>query len=339
MTEVTASTARNSTDGLSNEVSSPLNHAQINGHVNTPHSHTETNRETSHGSSLSESRPIGSYPKSGIDIVIVGTGFAGLTAAMECVRKGHSVRVLERNASINTTGDMYFMGLPATRFFKHWPEMAAEYETISVRDPRVETYKHSGELMVPAMPVAKRLAAQGLDPNTPPGTFQMRPLVYKIFLRQVERLGVEISYNSKVVDYHEEDDRAACITDDGRRFEADIVIAADGVGSKSQKIVGGQVRARSSGRAMWRAAFPIEHLDQNPEVKEFFSLYENKYPIVRTWLGSGTENFIGLPHRANCHTDLQRMDLPSQDQIRLFGASTITSVQFSTRTRTTSIDI
>jgi hypothetical protein len=41
------------------------------------------------------------------------------------------VRVLERNASINNMGDMYFMGLPATRFFKHWPEMAAEYEAIS----------------------------------------------------------------------------------------------------------------------------------------------------------------------------------------------------------------
>ena len=235
--------------------------------------------------SILESRPIGSYPKSGIDVIVVGTGFAGLTAAMECVRKGHSVRVLERNASINTMGDMYFMGLPATRFFKHWPEMAAEYEAISLRDTRMETYKHSGELMVPAMPVAQRLAAQGLDPNTPPGTLQMRPLVYKIFLRQVERIGIEISYNTKVIDYCEEGDRAACISDDGRRFEADIVIAADGVGSKSQRIVGGQIRARPSGRAIWRGAFPIEHVDRNPEVKEFFSLYENRYPIVRTWLG------------------------------------------------------
>lgn len=106
-----------------------------------------------------------------------------------------------------------------------------------------------------------------------------------MLLHQVERLGIEISYNTKVVGYYEEGDRASCIADDGRRFEADIVIAADGVGSKSQKIVGGQVRARTSGRAVWRAAFPIQHLDQNPEVKEFFSLFENRYPIVRTWLG------------------------------------------------------
>lgn len=68
-------------------------------------------------------KPLGSYPKTGIDVLIVGTGLAGLTAALECHRKGHNVHILERNATINTAGDMYFMGLSATKFFKHWPEM------------------------------------------------------------------------------------------------------------------------------------------------------------------------------------------------------------------------
>ena len=49
-------------------------------------------------------KPVGSYPPTGIDILIVGTGLAGLTAAIECIRKGHNVRVLERNASVNTAG-------------------------------------------------------------------------------------------------------------------------------------------------------------------------------------------------------------------------------------------
>jgi thioredoxin reductase len=51
-----------------------------------------------------DSRPVGSYPSTGIDVLIVGTGLAGLTAAIECVRKGHNVRVLERNNDINTAG-------------------------------------------------------------------------------------------------------------------------------------------------------------------------------------------------------------------------------------------
>ena len=62
---------------------------------------------------------MGSFPDTGIDVLIVGTGLAGLTAALECTRKGHKVRVLERGHYINTQGDMYFMGLSATRFMKH----------------------------------------------------------------------------------------------------------------------------------------------------------------------------------------------------------------------------
>jgi monoamine oxidase len=53
-----------------------------------------------------ESKPVGSYEPTGIDVLIVGTGLAGLVAALECTRKGHNVRVLERNADINTAGEI-----------------------------------------------------------------------------------------------------------------------------------------------------------------------------------------------------------------------------------------
>ncbi|KAG8625896.1 hypothetical protein KVT40_006297 [Elsinoe batatas] len=234
------------------------------------------------------SRPVGSYPPTGIDVLVVGTGLAGLTAALESIRKGHCVRVLERNADINTAGDMYFMGLSATKFFKHWPDMLDVYHRISIHDAYIETFKHDGTQMIKPMRVADRLRAAGLDPETPPGTFQMRPLVYKMFVQEVERLGVNVEFGKRVVEYFEEGEKAGVVTDAGERFEADVVIAADGVGSKAQKLTGGQVRAKSSGRAMWRAAFPISYLDQNPKVKDFFCMVNGDKPVVRTFLGPGT---------------------------------------------------
>ncbi|KAI0512738.1 hypothetical protein F5B22DRAFT_657593 [Xylaria bambusicola] len=240
-----------------------------------------------------ECRPVGSYSPTGIDVLIVGTGLAGLTASIECIRKGHNVRMLERMDDINTAGDMYFMGHSAIQFFRHWPELLKEYESISMSNAWLQTFKHSGEQTIPPMKVSDRLRRAGMDPNTPPGAFQMRPLVYKMFVRQVQKLGVKIDFGKKVVDYHEDESRqkAVAVTEQGESFEADVVIAADGVGSKSQKLVGGQVRARSSGRAMWRAAFSSDHLDKSSEVKEFFAGMggENKdEPIIRTFLGPGT---------------------------------------------------
>lgn len=237
----------------------------------------------------SKAKPVGSYPPSDIDVLIVGTGLAGLTAALECTRKGHKVRILERNSTINTAGDMYFMGLSATRFFKqHWPELTQRYGEISLSNAWIETFKHSGEQMIAPLKVAARLKAQGLDPQTPPGTFQMRPLVYQMFVEEVEKLGIHVEYNKRVITYEEDAEKAKAyaITDKGEKYEADVIIAADGVGSKSQSLVGGQVKAIPSGRAMWRAAFPIECLDQNPKVKEFFAMGNGgTEPIVRTWLG------------------------------------------------------
>lgn len=122
------------------------------------------------------------------------------------------------------------MGLSATRFFKHWPELAEEYDSISLHNAWIETFKHDGERMIPPSYVSERLRAQGLDPKTPPGTFQMRPLVYKMFVRQVEKLGVKVQFGKKIVDYREDEHKkkAYAVSDQGEEFEADVIIAADG---------------------------------------------------------------------------------------------------------------
>ncbi|KAI1393124.1 FAD/NAD(P)-binding domain-containing protein [Hypoxylon trugodes] len=248
-------------------------------------------------------KPVGSYPPSGIDVLIVGTGLAGLTASIECVRKGHNVRIIERHQDINTAGDMYFMGHSATKFFRHWPELSREYEMISMNNAWIETFKHSGERVIAPLKVSDRLRQAGMDPNTPPGAFQMRPLIYRMYLNEVQRQGIKIQFDQRVVDYYEDEERqkAGVVTDKGVRFEADVVIAADGVGSKGQKLVGGQVKAISAGRAMWRAAFPMHHLDKNPELKKFLQMggQNGDEPMVRTWLGPGSYAMV-LIRRETC---------------------------------------
>lgn len=43
----------------------------------------------------------------GIDVLIVGCGFAGLACAIECKQKGHSVVVLEKRADLDeSSGDV-----------------------------------------------------------------------------------------------------------------------------------------------------------------------------------------------------------------------------------------
>jgi heterodisulfide reductase subunit A-like polyferredoxin len=44
------------------------------------------------------------YPLTGINVLVVGAGVGGLTAALECYRKGHNVRIIEREPTISTAG-------------------------------------------------------------------------------------------------------------------------------------------------------------------------------------------------------------------------------------------
>jgi len=44
------------------------------------------------------------YPATGISILIVGAGVGGLVTALECHRKGHNVRILERSAAASAGG-------------------------------------------------------------------------------------------------------------------------------------------------------------------------------------------------------------------------------------------
>jgi 2-polyprenyl-6-methoxyphenol hydroxylase-like FAD-dependent oxidoreductase len=45
------------------------------------------------------------YPgSSGINVIVIGLGYAGATAAIECARKGHKVAIYEQTPGVSTLG-------------------------------------------------------------------------------------------------------------------------------------------------------------------------------------------------------------------------------------------
>lgn len=43
-------------------------------------------------------------PSTGINLIIVGAGFGGLAAALECIRHGHTVQIFDRSESASSGG-------------------------------------------------------------------------------------------------------------------------------------------------------------------------------------------------------------------------------------------
>jgi 2-polyprenyl-6-methoxyphenol hydroxylase-like FAD-dependent oxidoreductase len=242
------------------------------------------------------------YPLTGIDVLVVGAGIGGLTAALECYRKGHSVRIFERESTISATGmylsivficvktnallgDMFSIGLSARRWFSHWPEMEKEFNEISPKVSLTTIKKHTGETAVIKAAMG-RIEGDATKPSEEPMAIQMRAIFYRMLYNQVVKLNIEITYNKRAIEYTEDNKKAYVLTDDQQLASADVVVASDGIGSKSQYIVNkGNVETKRSGTAMYRAALPSAIAFADPVVVETFGLQEGQDAIVQVWMG------------------------------------------------------
>lgn len=86
-----------------------------------------------------------------------------------------------------------------------------------------------------------------------------------------EKLGIDIQFSTVATYYFENEDLAGVVLGDGTVLSADVVVAADGIGSKSWNLVSGyKEKPISSGFALFRSTYPVERAIQNPLVaKEF----------------------------------------------------------------------
>ena len=261
------------------------------------------------------------HPPTGISVLVVGAGVGGVMAALECRRKGHSVRLVERAPSPSTAGkfpchvwhticatplhyiyrtessplgpagDFFSIGANVIRhFYDFWPDLAAELKRINY-EGWVAYHKITGERVSgPEPPMLGDLKFDLADgtKKTIPFNRHNRPKFIAALLAQVAGVGVDITYGKRVVDYFEdhETNKAGVIFEDGGRLDADVVIAADGVGTKSNKLVNGHdIRAYPSGFSIFRTAFPIEIAMADPEIRERWPLLEGGRPYVELWGG------------------------------------------------------
>ncbi len=200
--------------------------------------------------------------KTGVKVIVVGTGFAGLTAAIECTRKGHDVLVLESYPELKQLGDIICFGQNSARIFRRWPGIAEKLEPISHRADSLTLKTWKGET----------LAVQTWDQETRDWGKRYdghRGEFHKIVYDFALELGIDIRLGHKVTEYFETDSEAGVIAN-GERFVADVVLAADGVRSTGRTLVlGYEDHPQASGYAIYRAWFPYDEIAKDPDTAFF----------------------------------------------------------------------
>ncbi|KAL4977068.1 hypothetical protein BDW66DRAFT_133317 [Aspergillus desertorum] len=205
-------------------------------------------------------------PDTGLSILVVGGGIAGLSFAIEAHRKGHNVRVIERHPAGKTDGEIIAITGPALHTPHKWPgfmEMARK-EAVT---PGITMRKYDGTT-IGTFPVG--------DPNNPSLPIY-RSKLHRVLSEYAAQLGIWVEFGTSGFGYFEGENDAGIILADGRKLTADVVVAADGVGSRSwQLVVGRKQPPVSSGFVLYRVTFPVGPALKNPIIAREFEGHEDR---------------------------------------------------------------
>ncbi|KAL6703090.1 hypothetical protein ACN47E_010227 [Coniothyrium glycines] len=228
-------------------------------------------------------------PSTGIDILVVGGGIGGLTFAIEAYRKGHDVRVLERNKEHEHGGEPIMVLQSALQTPKKWPGFMERARALATSQV-FETRLYDGAI----------LKKQEVGDKNDPSLAIYRKKLQKLMYEYSQELGIPITYEQKVVEYFESDsDTAGVVLADGSKQTADLVVAADGVGSRSRIIVDGFRDAPpiSSGFILYRASYPNTEIMKDPMVANEFEAYTSKTVFFH---GPGAHIFVNRDRDLMC---------------------------------------
>jgi salicylate hydroxylase len=166
-----------------------------------------------------------------LNIVIVGAGLGGTIAAYCLAHHGHTVRVLERKATLTTQGGGIIIRPNASRFLQRWG--LTEYLQ-PICDESKSTFFRSAA--TDDVLWTRRVANHSEYPDW--GI--VRGSALELFAERAMEAGAEFGFVTTVVHFVEDEDEGVkLILSDGELLETDLVLLADGVGSRLRsKVLG-----------------------------------------------------------------------------------------------------
>ncbi len=227
-------------------------------------------------------------------ILIAGAGLGGLTAALALIRRGHAVEVLEQATRLGEVGAGLQLSANATRVL----------DGLGLADPLARVASQPAGKEVRLWSTGQTWKLFDLGPESVarwghPYLTLYRPDLHAALVDAVEAAQPgAIRLGAKFARFDDDGDRVAVATEDGGRFEGDVLIGSDGVHSRVRRQLVGGDDPSFSGCLAWRGVIPIDRLPVHLQ-----------RPVGTNWIGPGGHvihyplrrgelvNFVGIVER------------------------------------------
>ncbi|RFU32114.1 hypothetical protein B7463_g4229, partial [Scytalidium lignicola] len=218
-----------------------------------------------------------------LDVLIVGAGIGGLTAAIGLALDGHNVTILEQAAEFGEVGAGMRIPPNAFKILNRWGVDLTYMKKTYSNGNRFLRYD-DGKIIA-NMP-------HGIPEWDFGGSYLMvhRADYHSVLLEKAFSLGVDIRKKSKVDVY--DWDKPAVKLESGEWVNGDLIIVADGVLSTARKqVLGHELPPIDTGDISYRILIPGSVMLADPELRDLVS-----QPWVSSWCGPDA-HVIGYPVR------------------------------------------
>ena len=190
------------------------------------------------------------------DVIIVGGGIGGLSAAFALTRKGLNVRVLERASEFGEVGAGLQLAPNCTRILDDYG-LLDEATRLGVRPANMVMKDALDGRLLTSLDLADLNRRYGS-----PYLVIHRSDLHGLFLRACRQAGVDLRTSQHVTKYENTEAGAKVTLADGATRAASLVIAADGLHSEARAGLVGDEPVNSAYVA-YRGAVPIEKVREN----------------------------------------------------------------------------
>ncbi|KAH9905747.1 hypothetical protein F4778DRAFT_727389 [Xylariomycetidae sp. FL2044] len=216
-----------------------------------------------------------STPNPPYDVLIIGSGFGGLAAALALKQAGHRVTVFERNAVLRETGAGIQLFPNATRLLRNWGVLE-ELRKYATQPTTGAIRSYRGSLI--ARPPSSTSIEQEYDA---PHLIVRRAALIKVLAEAVNRHGVSVNLGCEVVgvDFAGPSLRLAS----GEVHAADLILGADGERSFCRSaLLGYPEPPKSTGDLLFRIEVPRSRIGDDHPSRELMGK-----GAANIWMGPG----------------------------------------------------